>query len=204
MLEGRLQHLRLAPRQPRGDDARHLRQRAHQEPDDPGRRPTARARKAASRCSSRRGEKMFIYDAAMKYMAEGTPTVDLRRRGVRHRLEPRLGRQGHAAARHQGGGRAAASSASTAATWSAWACCRCSSRAATRGSRSASRGDETFDIELGAEHQAAAGRDARHHRAPTAAQRRVPLTLRIDTPIEVDYYKHGGILPFVLRQLLAA
>jgi hypothetical protein len=32
----------------------------------------------------------------------------------------------------------------------------------------------------------------------------VPLTLRIDTPIEVDYYKHGGILPFVLRQLLAA
>ncbi|MCU1348374.1 MAG: hypothetical protein JWO56_1404, partial [Acidobacteria bacterium] len=25
---------------------------------------------------------------------------------------------------------------------------------------------------------------------------------RIDTPIEVDYYIHGGILPFVLRQLL--
>jgi aconitate hydratase len=32
----------------------------------------------------------------------------------------------------------------------------------------------------------------------------VRLTLRIDTPIEVDYYRHGGILPFVLRQLLAA
>jgi len=32
----------------------------------------------------------------------------------------------------------------------------------------------------------------------------VPLTLRIDTAIEVDYYRHGGILPFVLRQLLAA
>jgi aconitate hydratase len=29
------------------------------------------------------------------------------------------------------------------------------------------------------------------------------LILRIDTPIEVDYYRHGGILPFVLRQLLA-
>jgi aconitate hydratase len=27
--------------------------------------------------------------------------------------------------------------------------------------------------------------------------------LRIDTPIEVDYYRHGGILPFVLRDLLA-
>jgi aconitate hydratase len=31
----------------------------------------------------------------------------------------------------------------------------------------------------------------------------VPITLRIDTPIEIDYYQHGGILPFVLRQLLA-
>ncbi len=29
------------------------------------------------------------------------------------------------------------------------------------------------------------------------------VILRIDTPIEVDYYRHGGILPFVLRQLLA-
>ncbi len=33
---------------------------------------------------------------------------------------------------------------------------------------------------------------------------KVKLLLRIDTPIEVDYYRHGGILPFVLRQLLAA
>jgi aconitate hydratase len=33
---------------------------------------------------------------------------------------------------------------------------------------------------------------------------RVPLTLRIDTVIEVDYLKHGGILPYVLRSLLAA
>jgi aconitate hydratase len=32
----------------------------------------------------------------------------------------------------------------------------------------------------------------------------VPLTLRIDTPIEVEYYRHGGILPYVLRQILAA
>jgi aconitate hydratase len=30
----------------------------------------------------------------------------------------------------------------------------------------------------------------------------VTLTLRIDTPIEVDYYQSGGILPYVLRQLL--
>ncbi|MFN7086561.1 MAG: aconitate hydratase AcnA [Burkholderiales bacterium] len=34
--------------------------------------------------------------------------------------------------------------------------------------------------------------------------RKVPLTLRIDTGIEVEYLKHGGILPYVLRELLAA
>jgi len=31
----------------------------------------------------------------------------------------------------------------------------------------------------------------------------VTVRSRIDTPIEVEYYKHGGILPYVLRQLLA-
>ena len=41
-------------------------------------------------------------------------------------------------------------------------------------------------------------------RGGDGSARRVPLLLRIDTAIEVDYYKHGGILPFVLRQLLAA
>jgi aconitate hydratase len=40
--------------------------------------------------------------------------------------------------------------------------------------------------------------------AADGSQRTVPVVLRIDTAIEVDYYKHGGILPFVLRQLLAA
>ena len=32
----------------------------------------------------------------------------------------------------------------------------------------------------------------------------VPVRCRIDTPIEIDYYQHGGILPYVLRQLLQA
>jgi aconitate hydratase len=31
----------------------------------------------------------------------------------------------------------------------------------------------------------------------------VAVKLRIDTPIEIDYYRHGGILPFVLRELMA-
>ncbi len=32
--------------------------------------------------------------------------------------------------------------------------------------------------------------------------RDLSLLLRIDTPIEVDYYRHGGILPYVLRELI--
>ena len=38
---------------------------------------------------------------------------------------------------------------------------------------------------------------------PGATVQDVPVTCRIDTPIEIDYYQHGGILPYVLRQLIA-
>ena len=31
----------------------------------------------------------------------------------------------------------------------------------------------------------------------------VAVACRIDTPIEIEYYQHGGILPYVLRQLTA-
>jgi Aconitase A len=41
------------------------------------------------------------------------------------------------------------------------------------------------------------------HRANGVTEN-VPVIVRIDTPIEVDYYKSGGILPFVLRQLVGA
>ncbi|HYV03818.1 MAG TPA: aconitate hydratase, partial [Blastocatellia bacterium] len=40
------------------------------------------------------------------------------------------------------------------------------------------------------------------HRASGETEQ-VPVTLRIDTPIEVEYYLHGGILPYVLRQLIS-
>ena len=39
-------------------------------------------------------------------------------------------------------------------------------------------------------------------RRADGSEQRVTTTLRIDTPIEVDYYRAGGILPYVLRQLL--
>jgi len=38
---------------------------------------------------------------------------------------------------------------------------------------------------------------------PDGSTTEVTLRLRIDTNIEVEYYKHGGILPYVLRQLVS-
>jgi aconitate hydratase len=65
------------------------------------------------------------------------------------------------------------------------------------------KGDEVFDI--------AVPRDIKPQQDVTMVIHRkdgtrseVTLLCRIDTPIEVDYYNHGGILPFVLRELLAA
>ena len=65
-------------------------------------------------------------------------------------------------------------------------------------------GEETYDIE-------GLGEDFKPQQEVTLVihgkdgkTQRVPVLLRIDTPIEVDYYKHGGILPYVLRSLLAA
>src|SRR5690606_25987518 len=65
-------------------------------------------------------------------------------------------------------------------------------------------GEETFDIE-GLEGEIRPQQDATLviHRKDGSEQR-VTVLLRIDTPIEVEYYNHGGILPYVLRQLLAA
>ncbi|MBJ7327027.1 MAG: aconitate hydratase AcnA [Chthoniobacterales bacterium] len=39
---------------------------------------------------------------------------------------------------------------------------------------------------------------------PAGKTQDAPVMLRIDTPIEVEYYRHGGILPFVLRELMAS
>ena len=65
-------------------------------------------------------------------------------------------------------------------------------------------GNESYDL-LGLENDIKPQQEVTLviHRANGQSQQ-VKLLLRIDTPIEVDYYHHGGILPFVLRQLLAA
>jgi len=64
-------------------------------------------------------------------------------------------------------------------------------------------GTETFDL-LGVEGGIKPRQDVTLviHRASGEAEQ-VPVILRIDTPIEIDYYHHGGILPYVLRQLLS-
>jgi aconitate hydratase len=41
-----------------------------------------------------------------------------------------------------------------------------------------------------------------HRKGAHGKPEEVSVRIRIDTPIEVDYYRHGGILPYVLRQLL--
>jgi aconitate hydratase len=39
-------------------------------------------------------------------------------------------------------------------------------------------------------------------RKPDGSEKQIAVKSRIDTAIEVDYYKHGGILPYVLRELI--
>ena len=65
------------------------------------------------------------------------------------------------------------------------------------------RGDEDFDI-VGVEAGIKPQMDVTLviNRKDGTSQN-VTVLLRIDTPIEVDYYLHGGILPFVLRELVA-
>jgi aconitate hydratase len=64
-------------------------------------------------------------------------------------------------------------------------------------------GTETYDV-IGLNSQIKPQQDLtlRVTRANGKAEE-IPVTCRIDTPIEIDYYQHGGILPYVLRQLVA-
>ncbi len=63
-------------------------------------------------------------------------------------------------------------------------------------------GTETFDVVVGSSLKPRQKATLVCHR--DGRSKNVPVTIRIDTPIEVDYYQHGGILPFVLEQLTAS
>jgi aconitate hydratase len=147
-------------------------------------------------------EKMAIYDAAMRYMAAGTPTVIF-------------------AGEEYGTG----SSRDWAAKGTALLGIKAVvARSFERIHRSnligmgvlplqfkagdsweslGLKGDETVDVKLAAEIKPLS-EAALVITAADGSTRELQVTLRIDTAIEVDYYHHGGILPFVLRQLLAA
>jgi aconitate hydratase len=148
------------------------------------------------------GERLSIYDAAMRYQSEGTPTIVfggeeygtgssrdwaakgtqlLGVRAVVARSFERIHRSNLVGMGVLPLQFAADQSAQTLGI----------------------RGDEQFDLE-GIEGTPKPGQAVTLvMRRPDGSRRQVELTLRIDTPIEVDYFQHGGILPFVLRQLLA-
>jgi aconitate hydratase len=66
------------------------------------------------------------------------------------------------------------------------------------------QGDEEFDV-LGLEGAIRPQQDVTLViKRANGTRTEVQVLLRIDTPIEVDYYRHGGILPYVLRELVAA
>ncbi len=78
----------------------------------------------------------------------------------------------------------------------------CQFKEATNAKSLGLDGTEQFDL-LGLEGGVKPRQDIRLVvRRANGATEEIPVRLRIDTPVEVDYYQHGGILPFVLRQLL--
>ena len=149
------------------------------------------------------GEQMSIYDAAMKYVSQGTPTV------VFGGEEYGTGSSRDWAAK---GTQLLGVKAVVARSFERIHRSNLVGMGVLplqfKGNDSAASlgitGSETYDIE-GLEHGITPQQDVTLvvHRADGSSQR-IPVLLRIDTPIEVDYYLHGGILPYVLRQLLAA
>jgi len=63
-------------------------------------------------------------------------------------------------------------------------------------------GSETFDVEFG-DLTPQSDIALKVHKQDGSTQD-ISVRLRIDTPIEVEYYRAGGILPYVLRQLIAS
>ena len=111
-----LQQLRQPARQPRGNDARHLRQYPHQERDGAG-----RGRRLDEALPQRRADADLRRRDALQTRRRAAGGV--RRQGIRHGQQPRLGGEGAPPCWASRPRSWKASSASTAATWWAWACC---------------------------------------------------------------------------------
>jgi aconitate hydratase len=147
------------------------------------------------------GAKMSIYDAAMKYIAAGVPTV------VFGGEEYGTGSSRDWAAK---GTQLLGVKAVIARSFErihrsnlvGMGVLPCQFKGNDSVTTLGIHGGETFDvvgIENGIRPQMDVTLVIRRNDGTT---REVPVLLRIDTPIEVDYYLHGGILPFVLRDLM--
>ncbi|MEO7761952.1 MAG: aconitase family protein, partial [Casimicrobiaceae bacterium] len=149
------------------------------------------------------GEKMFIYDAAMKYIAEGTPTV------IFGGEEYGTGSSRDWAAK---GTQLLGVKAVVARSYERihrsnlvmMGVLPCQFLGTDSAQSLGIKGDEEFDI-VGVSSAIRPQQELTMViRSKDGRRQEVRVLLRIDTPIEVDYYKHGGILPFVLRELLTA
>ncbi len=147
------------------------------------------------------GATLAIYDAAMKYIAQGTPTV------IFGGEEYGTGSSRDWAAK---GTQLLGVKAVIAKSFErihrsnlvGMGVLPCQFKGSDTVASLGIRGDETFDI-TGIEAGIRPQMDVTltmHRKDGTSRQ--VPVLLRIDTPIEVDYYLNGGILPFVLRELV--
>ena len=147
-------------------------------------------------------EKMFIYDAAMKYMDEGTATV------VFAGEEYGTGSSRDWAAK---GTQLLGIKAVVARSFErihrsnlvGMGVLPLQFKAGQSWQTLGLTGDEVVDVIPHPELKPQSDATLRITRADGSSQD-VIVTLRVDTPIEVDYYRNGGILPYVLRQLLAA
>jgi aconitate hydratase len=149
------------------------------------------------------GERMSIYDAAMKYQSENKPLI------VIAGQEYGTGSSRDWAAK---GTRLLGVKAVIAQSFErihrsnlvGMGVLPCQFKEGTNAASLNLEGTETFDITGLEEGEVTPRQDVTLtiHRGDGSTED-VPLTLRIDTPIEIDYYLHGGILPYVLRQLLA-
>ena len=151
---------------------------------------------------AQKGEKLYIYDAAMKYMDAGVPTV------IFGGEEYGTGSSRDWAAK---GTQLLGIQAVVARSFERIHRSNLVGMGVLplqfKGSDSweslGLKGNEVISIDLGTEIKPQADAQLIIDRADGSRQT-VTVLLRIDTPIEVAYYQHGGILPFVLRQLLAA
>ncbi len=148
------------------------------------------------------GERLSIYDAAMKYQAERVPLVVL----AGQEYGSGSSRDWAAKGTRLLGVRAAIAQSFERIHRSnlvGMGVLPCQFREGESAKTLKLEGGEVFDL-TGLESGLSPRQQAMLtiHRADGRTEA-IPVMVRIDTPIEVDYYRHGGILPYVLRQLVA-